>query len=92
MFNAKHPVKVKESQYQQDFHDVCWEAIHDYREGCLCKTCFNYRFYREALAVVADVLVILLALKPSDNGDDGAEPEPTDPHLKSLHLFCKLTD
>ncbi|KAL3923427.1 MAG: hypothetical protein SGPRY_004223 [Prymnesium sp.] len=68
--------EVKELQYREDFHDVCWEVIHDYREGCLCKkTCFNFQCYREALAVVADVLaIILLAPKPSDDGDDGAEP------------------
>ena len=38
-FEAKHPGLVKESQYRADFADVCWEAIHAYREGCLCKVC-----------------------------------------------------
>lgn len=81
---------VKPSQYREDFKEVCWEAIHAYREGCLCKACFNYRCYREALAVVAKVLAILLTPPPSDDAENGVDPDPPDPQLKALHDFCAL--
>jgi len=99
-FEAKNPGRVKESQYRIEFARECWEAIHTYREGCLCKACFNYRLYREALAVVAKLLALLLRPPPTDDaeraGDEGdaekpdAESQEMLAQLRQLRDFCEL--
>jgi hypothetical protein len=85
---------VKESQYRLEFARECWEAIHAYREGCLCKACFNYRLYREALSVVAKLLALLLIPLPADDEDDAVEPdagaEEMRAQLGELRDFCQL--
>ena len=97
LFCAAHPeVNIKESQYRSEFAQTCWEAIHAYREGCLCKACFNYRCYREALAVVAQILSLLLEPQGTEEaGDDDAhaDAEAAEFHreLKALIDFCLLT-
>lgn len=95
LFNAKQPGLVKLSQYKYEFNVCCWEAIHAYREGCLCRSCFNYRLYREGLALVAKLLSLLLQPPPNDAatiiGDDDATPWQPDPGVQRLHDFCCLT-
>lgn len=91
-FESKHPGLLKQSKFKELFNQECWHAIHAYREGCLCRACFNYRCYREALAVVAKLLLLLLE-PPSMDADADNSPEgwQPDPDVKRLHAFCELT-
>ena len=53
---------------------------HPYRETCLCKTCYNLKFYREGLGVLGKVLGLLIEQQreagevvADDGAADGAE-------------------
>ena len=94
LFEALHSGRCKLSQFKNEFNDVCWEAIHAYREGCLCRACFNHRCYREALAVVAKLLALILQPPPNSqqaDGSSGAVEWQPDLDVKRLHDFCQLT-
>ncbi|MGA1354759.1 MAG: hypothetical protein ACO32I_08325, partial [Candidatus Limnocylindrus sp.] len=57
LFMAAHPGLVKRSQYEVIVREEVWELKHAYRETCLCRSCFNYRCYKEVLRVVHEILL-----------------------------------
>ena len=75
-----------------------------YRETCLCRSCFNLRCYREALQVLAKILVVLVKASSREDAEGDAEdaeggaaegsdeadkPEPPDPAVVKLLDFCQ---
>lgn len=65
-----HPGLLKRSQYEVIVREDVWELKHAYRETCLCRSCFNYRCYKEALKVVHKILLLIV-----DKQNQAAAPD-----------------
>lgn len=57
---AAYPGVMERSTYFKVVNEEVWELKHAYRETCLCRSCFNYRCYKETLKVVHKILLLLL--------------------------------
>lgn len=60
LFMDAHPGLLKKSQYDVVVKEDVWELKHAYRETCLCRSCFNYRCYKEVLPIVHAILLLLI--------------------------------
>jgi len=93
LFFAEHGEDlVKPSTYRQILHEDVWNLKHAYRETCMCRLCFNLRCYREAMAVVARLLQLIVAPPQTDADDDSAIPPPPDPAVTKLLDVCNARD
>lgn len=76
MFMEAHPGVMERSTYFKVVNEEVWELKHAYRETCLCRSCFNYQCYKEAIKVVHKILVLLLEKLEQE----GAPDESDAPH------------
>lgn len=73
LFMEAHPGLLKESQYRIVVKEEVWELKHQYRQTCLCRSCFNYRCYKEALIVVHGILAVIQSSLVSEQEPDESD-------------------